>query len=284
MPTASKPGSDEIPFVSLPALYNAFQLSLRYLSYLFRASNGKGHGIHSPFVFDFVRSVLNDRSRPDFFRRIESYRRELLDSRDVLQVEDFGAGSAYGSTRARNLADIARHAAKPARYGRLLHRIAEHYHCRHVLELGTSLGISTAYMASAPGVERVITMEGAREVAARARTGFASLGLHNILLLEGNFDDTLEHALAQMPAADLVFIDGNHREAPTLRYFRQCREKATDESIFVFDDIHWSPEMESAWEQIRQDPDVRCTIDLFFVGIVLFRKSFREKQHFVIRY
>jgi predicted O-methyltransferase YrrM len=265
-------------------LYNAFQLSLRYLRYRFRASNGKGHGIHSPFVFDFVRSVLNDRRQPAAFRRIESYRQELRGSSDILRVEDFGAGSAYGTTRERAVADIARRAAKSARYGRLLYRIAEHYRCRHVLELGTSLGVSTAYLASAPGVERVITMEGARAVAARARAGFASLGLDNILLVEGNFDDTLEETLARMPAAGLVFIDGNHREAPTLRYFRQCLQKATDESIFIFDDIHWSREMESAWEQIRAHPDVRCTIDLFFVGIVLFRDAFREKQHFVIRY
>ena len=119
-------------------------------------------------------------------------------------------------------------------------------------------------------------MEGALAVAARAREGFASLGLDNILLVEGNFDDTLEEALSQMPAAELVFIDGNNREDPTLRYFRQCLRKASDESIFILDDIHWSREMESAWEQIKAHPDVRCTIDLFFVGIVLFRDAFRD--------
>jgi predicted O-methyltransferase YrrM len=284
MPTVSKSGSDEIPFVSLPALYNAFQLASRYLSYLLHASNGRGHGIHSPFVFDFVTKVLNDRRVPEAFRRIESYRQALHQSRDTVTVEDFGAGSAFGSARERAVAQIARRAAKPARYGRLLYRIAEHYRCRHILELGTSLGVSTAYLASAPGVSRVVTMEGARAIAARAREGFASLGLDNIRLVEGNFDDTLEGALGLLPQADLVFVDGNHREEPTLRYFRQCLQKSGSESIFIFDDIHWSPEMESAWAQIKAHPDVRCTIDLFFVGIVLFRDAFREKQHFVIRY
>jgi predicted O-methyltransferase YrrM len=265
-------------------LYNVFTISLKYLRYLLRASNGRGHGIHSPFVFEFVTKVLNDRTMHPAFDRIEGYRKELLSDRTVLLVEDFGAGSAFGNQNERKVCDIARRAAKPPKLGRLLFRVASNYRCRNVLELGSSLGISTAYLASPDCVEKLITLEGAAAVADRARRGFASLGLGKVQLLEGNFDERLHDALAKIPSTDLVFIDGNHREEPTLRYFRQCLAKATDESIFILDDIHWSSEMESAWEQIKSHPDVRCTIDLFFVGIVFFRKSFREKQHFVIRY
>lgn len=265
-------------------MYNPLELSLKYVRYLLRASNGRGHGIHSPFVFDFVTSVLNDPKWPDAFDRIESYRKELLADRRVLRVEDYGAGSAFGDMKERKVCDIARRAAKSPKLGRLLYRIASYYRCRNILELGTSLGISTAYLAAPPSVEKVVTMEGAKAVAGRARDGLASLELGKVRLLEGNFDDTLAIALGQMPSPDLVFVDGNHREEPTLRYFRQCLEAASDDSIFIFDDIHWSRDMESAWEQIRQHPEVRCTIDLFFIGIVFFRKSFLEKQHFVIRY
>ncbi len=265
-------------------MYNPFELSLKYVRYLLRASNGRGHGIHSPFVFDFVTSVLNDRSWPHTFDRIEGYRKELLADRRVIHVEDFGAGSAFGDRTEKRICDIARRAAKSPKLGRLLYRISSYYRCRKVLELGTSLGVSTAYLAAPPSVEKVVTLEGAKAVASRARDGLASLELDKVRVLEGNFDDTLAIALGQMPSPDLVFVDGNHREEPTIRYFRQCLETAGDDSIFIFDDIHWSREMESAWEQIKLHPEVRCTIDLFFVGIVLFRKSFLEKQHFVIRY
>jgi predicted O-methyltransferase YrrM len=235
-------------------------------------------------VYDFVERVLNDRRRPESFARIEAHRERLRRSGEMLDVLDFGAGSAFGTTSRRSVGSIARHAAKPSKYGRLLYRIAEYYRCRKVLELGTSLGISTAYLASAPGVGRVLTLEGSPAIADAAGKGFAALGLRQVEQLVGNFDDTLEEALIRMPKPDLVFIDGNHREEPTVRYFRQCLAAAHEETILVFDDIHWSAGMESAWAQIKADPAVRCTIDLFFVGVVLLRSAFREKQHFVIRY
>jgi predicted O-methyltransferase YrrM len=265
-------------------LYNSITIAGKYLQYLWQASSGKGHGIHSPFVYDFVEHVLNARDKPEAFARIEAHRRWLLSSAEMLEVEDFGAGSAFGQLHQRSVGSIARHAAKAPKFGRLLYRIAEHYHCRHVLELGTSLGISTAYMASAPGVARVLTLEGAPAIAQAAGNGFATLGLKQVEQIVGNFDDTLAEALKRMPSPDLVFVDGNHREEPTLRYFRQCLAAAHDETILVFDDIHWSEGMENAWAQIKSHPQVRCTIDLFFVGIVLLPKAFREKQDFVIRY
>ena len=265
-------------------MYSKLSLALHYLRYLLTASNGRGHGIHSPFVYDFVEQVLNARDQPAVFARIEAYRESLKRSSDVLTVEDFGAGSVYGDTVERAVSRIARHAAKPPRFGRLLYRMAEHYRCRKILELGTSLGISTAYLASAPGVERVLTIEGAQAIAGRARSGLDAMGLSRVELLVGNFDAVLSQALDRMPGPDLIFIDGNHREEPTLRYFQQCLPAIHEDTIMVFDDIHWSAEMASAWSKIKAHPDVRCTIDLFFIGIVLFRKAFREKQDFVIRF
>jgi len=199
-------------------------------------------------------------------------------------VEDFGAGSALNPSRERKVSDIARHAAKPAKYGRLLYRLAYHYKCHDILELGTSLGLSTAYMASPPAVKKVTTLEGAELIAKKANQNLESLSLTHIEIITGNFDQTLALSLEKNPKPDLVFFDGNHRKEPTLRYFRQCLSTADENSIFVFDDIHWSAEMEEAWREICKSEAVTCSIDLFFVGIVFFRKDFREKQAFTIRY
>lgn len=265
-------------------MYNLFTLSVKYLKYILTASNGKGHGVHSPFVFDFVVKVLNGKSRPPAFDTIEALRASLLKQEEKITVEDFGAGSALDPSRERKIRDIARHAAKPAKYGRLLHRVIEHYHCRNILELGTSLGLSTAYMAAAPSAPKVVTLEGSVTIASQANQNFTELSLHNIEIITGNFDHTLDAVLKNHPKPDLVFFDGNHRKEPTLRYFRQCLARADESDIFIFDDIHWSAEMEEAWLEICQDDAVTCSIDLFFVGIVFFRRDFREKQAFTIRY
>lgn len=265
-------------------MYDLPAIALRYLRYRLTASNGRGHGIHSPFVYDFTRKVLDDRVPVEASGRIEALRNRLRNDRRTLEVEDLGAGSAAGGGTVRTVAGIARSAAKPARYGRLLHRTAAYLGCRSAVELGTSLGISTCYLATVPGMQKVVTLEGAPAVLRVAEAHFEEMGLDNVRTLEGDFGSTLGQALSEMAGPDLVFFDGNHRYEPTVDYFRQCLAQAGDRTVFIFDDIHWSPGMEQAWDEIRHHPRVRCTIDLFFLGIVLFRSEFREKQHFTIRY
>jgi predicted O-methyltransferase YrrM len=154
----------------------------------------------------------------------------------------------------------------------------------NILELGTSLGLSTSYLALAAPGANIITMEGASSVAARARQNFDRLNFQNITIIEGNFDQTLGAGLSQSPQLDFVFVDGNHRREPTERYFKQLLPVVHNDSILIFDDIHWSREMEQAWETIVENSAVRCSIDLFFAGILFFRQEFREKQHFKIRF
>ncbi len=265
-------------------MYSPLQLAWRYARYYFTALNGRGHGMHSPFVFDFITKVLNDATPYPGYELPEKLRRQLLSDQRLLTVNDLGAGSAMAASRHRSVASIARHAAKPGKYGRLLYRMARYYRPSKILELGTSLGITTTYLSLAGEKASVLTLEGAREVAAVAREQFEHNRLNNIRLEEGDFDDTLLPALERLSPVDLVFLDGNHRLEPTLRYFRNILPHIHNDTILVFDDIHWSREMETAWQQIQAHEAVRCTIDLFFIGIVLFRSEFREKQHFTIRF
>ena len=265
-------------------MYSKFHLGLKYLSFYLSASNNKGHGIHSPFVFEFITNVLNDKTQYPEYENVEKLRELLVQDDGVLTVEDFGAGSLRDKTARRTIASIAKNAAKPPKYGQLLFRVVKYYGVQHILELGTSLGLSTSYLSLAQPDSKLITMEGASSVAARARQNFDSLDLQNISIIEGNFDQTLFSALTQMPKVDFVFVDGNHRREPTERYFNQLLPAVNNNSILIFDDIHWSREMEQAWETIIQNSSVRCSIDLFFAGILFFRQEFKEKQHFRIRF
>ncbi len=254
---------------------------LAYLRFWLRSGNA--HGLHSPFVFGLYTSVVRHTGIFGAYEAIEARRQQLLSSPDSVTVTDFGAGSQTGAGRQRRIADIARTAAKPPHLAQLLFRLANYFRPATILELGTSLGLTTAYLAAADSRSRVVTLEGCPNVTNVARETFAALQLQNVEVVEGNIDDTLAPALAALPApVDFAFFDGNHRYEPTLRYFEQCLAHRTDASVFVFDDIHWSPDMERAWEAIKAHPDVTVTVDLFYIGLVFFRQG-QPKQHFWLR-
>ena len=265
-------------------MYNSLQLALSYLRYYATAANGKGHGIHSPFVYDFVRKVLMDKTVYPAYTKVEKLRRQLLTDKTVLNIEDLGAGSSLRSSAKRSVSSIARNAAKPAKYGQLLFRMIRHYQPGCCIEIGSSLGLTSSYLALADPRMKVVTMEGAREVAARAVQNFGALGLSNIELVEGNFDDTLVPLLTRLAPVDFAFIDGNHRMQPTMQYFDAIISRINNSSILVLDDIHWSPGMEKAWEYCKSHPSVTLSIDLFFIGILVFKKEILEKQQFIIRF
>lgn len=265
-------------------MYSGWQLAIKYLKYYLTSSDGKGHGIHSPFVFDFVTKVLKDKNKYDDYISVENLRKELLNDSRLFVVEDFGAGSELLEKHERSIQAIARNSAKSKKYGQLLYRLVHYYKPRMILELGTSLGITTSYLSLAQPAARIITLEGAKEIGDVARNNFSKLSLNNVKLVEGNFDNTLQGVIADLTSIDFAFIDGNHRQLPTERYFNQLLPKMHNDSMLIFDDIHWSREMEQAWRNIKNHPSVRCSIDLFFLGIVIFRQEFHEKQHFCIRF
>jgi predicted O-methyltransferase YrrM len=265
-------------------LYSPFRLAAKYIRYYFTASNGKGHGIHSPFVFDFITKVLNDKRAYAAYGKIENLRRQLLQDQRLLQINDFGAGSVAGNKKQRSIASIASNAAKPKKLGQLLYRFVQYYRPSTIIELGTSLGLSAAYLAIGNPAAGVTTCEGAGSIAAEAKENFSSLGIPNIEIRQGNFDDTLPALLKNSRPVDLAFIDGNHRKEPTTRYFEQLLQKTSRNGVIILDDIHWSEEMEAAWEQVKSHPAAMLTIDLFFIGLVFFSPDFKVKQHFIIRF
>ncbi|QES87568.1 O-methyltransferase [Rhizosphaericola mali] len=266
-------------------MFSKFELAKKYIAYKLNALNGKGHGTHSPFVYNFIRKVLNDKETYPSFAAIEGLRNCLKKEDTELEIKDFGAGSRVDGNHHRKISNIAKAALKPAKFSQLFYRIINYYQYHQILELGTSLGITTSYLASADPQGKVFTMEGAPSVAKTANRNFEKLQLTNIQIIEGNFDDTLPVFLKQFPSQlDFIFIDGNHRKDPTIHYFNLLLPHIHDHSVIIFDDIHWSQDMEEAWNQIKADPRVKISIDLFFVGLVFFRNENLEKEDFTIRF
>lgn len=267
-------------------MYNSFELGIKYLRYFFTASNGKGHGTHSPFVYAFIDDVLRDNSAgKSMFKKIEHLRKQYKNDRQTfIEVKDLGAGSFTRAGNTRAVAEIAKGAAKPPKFARLLYRLVRFYQIDSVLELGTSLGLTTRYLSLSHPTHGVQTIEGAPGIAEFTEAALQYEGVNNVKLLIGDFGEQLPVALGKMQGRKLVFFDGNHQYAPTKQYFEMVLSTCNEEDVLVFDDIHWSAGMEKAWKEIKNNERVTCSIDLFFIGIVFLRKEFKEKQDFTIRF
>ncbi|MDR0941974.1 MAG: class I SAM-dependent methyltransferase [Bacteroidales bacterium] len=260
-----------------------FFLTKKTIQYYICARHKYGHGIHSPFVYDFVRNVLRRKKKHAEFAVIEQRRKELRTQNSTIEVLDLGAGSVQLRTKQRAVSDIARTSLSPQKYARLLHTIISHYQSSTILELGTSLGVSAAYLALGNTQARCVTLEGAPAIAAIARETFAACNLDRIELIEGNFADTLPLVLEKLHHVDFAFIDGNHQQQATLDYFNTILPYCSEKTILVFDDICWSEGMYAAWQEICAHPQVSISVSLCKLGIVFLRKGI-EKQNFTIRY
>jgi predicted O-methyltransferase YrrM len=247
----------------------------------YRKESATKHGVHSPFVFDLVTKVFPGKNADELASHAaEDWRTECMLSKREINFTDLGTGESG----AKKIAQIAKRSAKRPKQGQLLFRIINHFQPKKMLELGTSLGITTMYEASAVEFEKFISLEGSDEAVAEAKKGFAKYEITQPEFRAGAFEKNLLPALQELKSVDYVFFDGNHREEPTLNYFETCLPFAHKDSIFIFDDIHWSEEMESAWEKIKSHPKVKLTIDVFHFGIVFFREEQKEKEHFILRW
>ncbi len=235
--------------------------------------------LHSPIVASVARALIQDRRWYYAFQDVEVIRRKMRRSDVQLHFTDFGAGQASGQ---RSLQQIVRRSASSRRQGQRLFRLANWLQPQSMLELGSSVGISTMYLASAARTARFITLEGCADCAAIARANLDILGLKNVEVRSGEFDTTLRPALTELAPVDLVYLDGNHRQAPTLAYFELCLAAAQPTTVFVFDDVYWSPEMTAAWQEIQNHARVTTTVDFFDLSLAFITPDFREKQHFRI--
>lgn len=239
--------------------------------------------MHSPLVYGLANALFKDDRWFYAFRDIEAIRSNMLKSSVALDIADYGSGSIGLAPIQRrvSLRRMARVAASSPAQGRRLFRLALWARPERMLELGTSVGIGAMYLASAARQARFITLEGSETCAhvARANLGILSLN-HQVEVIDGVFQETLQQALTDLEQIDLAFFDGHHRKMPTLEYFEEVLRFTHDRSILVFDDIYWSPEMTVAWERIQQHPRVTLTVDLFDLGLVFLNPDIKVKQHF----
>ncbi|NLO69814.1 MAG: SAM-dependent methyltransferase [Porphyromonadaceae bacterium] len=249
------------------------RLIYKYFRHLLESKNTKGHGIHSPYLYRFTQNTIYEKNPFYVFQQIETLRDHLKNDDRWIEFKDFGTGF----DRDVQVKTIAKKSLKRMVWAQLLFRIVNFTNAKNVLELGTSLGLTSAYLASPSADIRCVTLEGSHSVAEIAKENFEKLALRNIAVEIGNIDAILVNVLTKMGTLDVVFIDANHQKKSVLNYFEQCIKHIHPETVFILDDIYWSADMEDAWKIIRKHEKVTATIDLFEMGIVFFNKSFPKK-------
>lgn len=263
-------------------MFNQLKYLFGYLHYYFTAQTR--FDIHSPFIYAFVEEVINDRRNFYAFQEIEQLRKFWIKRNETYTYKELGAGALTTASNRRNTAQIAKQQAVSAHYGKLLFRLVDHFQPEIILELGTSLGIGTAYLVTAKKQMYAVSVEGCEVTAEKARETFKQLGIEeSIELLKSDFNTALNSLVQQKFKADLVYVDGHHDGAATFHYFELLKKIVHKESLIIFDDIRWSGEMLDTWKKITEDPAVAVSVDLYKMGLVFFRDGY-TKQHFTIRY
>ena len=252
--------------------------SKSYLEFLRRSKNK--HGVHSPFVFNLITKCFNDKTKHPEYKILKQYKKTLKQDKSEINMTDFGQGSRVFKGTSRKTSRVAKQAGMKLKRQKLLFRLASYLETINNLELGTSLGISTAALALGTKKGKVLTVEGCPNTAKKAEGLFEEFNLNNIQLEQNTFIDFL--STPSQDKYDLIFIDGDHNGERTLKYFEKLLAFTHNDTVIVFDDIYWSKGMTEAWEKIIKNEKVTVSIDTFQWGLVFFRKE-QLKQHFIIR-
>ena len=257
-----------------------FHIIKSYFKFLWKSKNE--HGVHSPFVFNLVTKCFYDKKKYAEYSILKNYRKSLLANKNIIVVTDFGAGSRVFKNNSRAINQIAKNAGITPRRAELLFRITQYFQPENILEIGTSLGLATSALSLGNPKATITTLEGCINTLAVAKNQFNEFELNNMKTVQTEFSTYLKNFDFQHLTFDLIYFDGNHSKDATLNYFEMLLPTINNKTVWIFDDIHWSEDMEEAWEIIKNHSKVTVTIDTYQWGIVFFRSE-QPKEHFVIR-
>lgn len=259
---------------------------LKYINY--QLTSFTEHDLHSPFVYHFYMEFIKNEYPFQDFIHLHKLRQQLLLNQSLIEFTDLGAGSKklsnIGQTKTRKISDITKHGIASKKQAEFLYRLVNYFKPNSIIELGTSVGLTTMYLAKASSSSQVYTIEGCPNLRKFSSLLFVQHNLNNIHSIEGNFNDVFPKLLSSLSSVDFLYIDGNHTFESTMRYFNMALEKKTSQSIFIFDDIYWSDGMQQAWQEISNHPEVTLSLDLFYMGIVFFRTEHKFKEQFVLKF
>ncbi|ABG59841.1 O-methyltransferase [Cytophaga hutchinsonii] len=243
---------------------------------------GNEHGLHSPFVYDLYTKTIQDHDWP-FYESIEQHYFELLSDHHIILNKNPGAGTSMSKGKRLQIQKLAKHSIKQLPWRKLICRLVEERKPKVIVELGTSFGITTAYIACTCPDATVYSFEANPTLVESAKEFFSKSGITNIEIIEGNIDETLPAFLETHPNIDVAYIDANHRFRPTIKYVERIMECVSWKGLIILDDIYWSYEMTKAWRALSEKKEITVSIDLWQIGLFYFHTG-QVKEDFKLRF
>jgi len=268
--------------LKLSKIKASLKLILKYINY--KLTSFTEHDIHSPFLYNFYEELIKNPHPFGDFEELNLIRNSLLKNNTTIDVTDFGVGSKKNKSKKRSIKDIAKHGIAQKKQSEFLYRLINKFKPKTIIELGTSIGLTSLYLSKPSKNFTVYSIEGCLNLQSFAKQLFLENKAFNIVSMNGNFDIEFPNLLAQLKTVDFVYIDGNHSYESTITYFNEALKKKHDQSIFVIDDINWSEGMQKAWKEIYSNLQVTLSLDFFYFGIVFFRTEQKQKEHYVLNF
>ena len=132
-----------------------FHFIVKKIKFWLKAANSKGHGTHSPFVYDFIINVLNDERSFYFFNEIENIKPQFNNKK----------------------------------INELLFKMVNYYNLQQIAEVNCSTGITTCYLASANNNATIFAFEINKEYAIKFNENINVLELKNINLFSNDINE-----------------------------------------------------------------------------------------------
>lgn len=265
--------------LNLALVYKFLTRIQLFIQYLIKGRSK--YYIHSPFVYDFCRFVLNRNPSKKDIDTISAIKKYFQTSKGVLDLQEFGAGKPR--TYTIDTKNYLKRTAITNKYGKLLHHLIAYYQIERVIETGTALGISTSWMALANPNCKISSIEGNKKLCDVSNEMFNRFSITNTQVYCGLVEDVLPELAKNMKCKTLLFIDAHHTGAATMRYFAMIKPYVKDDTIVVFDDINYSAEMHDAWKNIICDERITLSLNLYRIGVIFFNPSL-SKQAFSLYY
>lgn len=239
---------------------------LKYLSYWLTKEDK--YSLQSPLLYNQYKELfkfIEERKNSDL--EIEGFRNQLLQTEKSIPILDLGAGSKKVNTPIRKLAKITEYSTSSRKYAQLLQYFCSQTAGGIVIELGTCVGITTRYLNKVTK-SQLLTFEASEELIQVAKGDYK---LPKVKFVVGDINFTLPEELKKISKVDFAFIDANHTYEGTMKSFKELISKINAESIIAIGDIHWSKGMEKAWNEIKNIPSVKLSLDFYEIGILLFQ-------------
>lgn len=247
-----------------------------FIIYILKARYRGGIAVHSPLAYRKITTVFEETYPYYIYHVIENERKRLLRSSSMIYVNDLGTGKSGK----RFVKSIARRSLKSSRSAQMFFRIFYDVRPKVAVELGTSLGITTAYLSKAAECGTLHTFEGSQSLVSEARIVNRNCSLiDNVVFHVGNINQTLPLFLSSETTVDAALIDANHTFDATLYYFNLLISHLSDGGVIIVDDIHYTKSMHDVWLRIIGDPKVNLWFDFYEFGVVYRNDKFNKKGY-----